>query len=264
MKLGIAGAAGRMGGALIRAAIDGGFEIAAACEQPGNTALGRDAGQWIGIEALGIVIGDDPKAMVAASDVVLDFTTPSASVPLAQLTARAGKALVLGTTGFAAADDAAIKDAAMLAPIVRSGNFSLGVNVLINLVARAARALPQFDIEIIEAHHRHKIDAPSGTALMLGDAAAAARDQSLKSIAASERRGHTGPRQAGSIGFQSLRGGTIVGEHIVVMAGDGERIELGHVAEDRAIFAKGAIAAAHWVLGRSPGLYSVADVLGLN
>lgn len=261
--IGLVGAGGRMGVALIRALADLGLGPVAAAERPGHAAIGRDAGDWIGIETLGVVIGDDQDAVLARAKVVIDFTAPSASVALAARAARAGVALVIGTTGLSAEDDRAIAQAAEAIPIVKSGNYSLGVNVLLNLIERVARVLPDFDLEIVEMHHRHKVDAPSGTALMMGEAAARGRNRLLEDLRVSARVGHTGVRPEGAIGFQSLRGGTVVGEHSLIAAGPRERIELRHVAEDRAIFAQGAVAAARWVAGRAPGLYTMADVLDL-
>jgi 4-hydroxy-tetrahydrodipicolinate reductase len=194
---------------------------------------------------------------------VLDFTVPGASVVLARRLSDLGCALVVGTTGFSQEDEAAIASAAERIAIVKSGNMSLGVNLLAALVRRAARALPDADVEILEMHHRRKVDAPSGTALLLGEAAAEGRDSHLKDHAVFAREGHTGPREAGTIGFATLRGGSVVGEHEVILAMEGERVRLGHVAEDRAIFARGAVAAALWTRGRPPGLYTMADVLGI-
>lgn len=261
VRIGVVGAAGRMGRELVRAVgAHPGAILAAAIERPGP-ATGVDAGTLAGVGATGIIVGDD-TAHFTGCEVVLDFTAPAASTALAQRLAAMGVAHVIGTTGFSAEEDAGITRAAMAIPIVRSGNMSLGVNLLAALVRRAARALPGADVEVVEMHHRRKVDAPSGTALMLGRAAAEGRGTDLADRAVWTREGHTGPRPDGAIGFATLRGGTVVGEHQVVLALDGERLTLGHIAEDRTIFAQGAIAAALWIAGRAPGLYGMADVLG--
>ena len=204
--------------------------------------------------------------MFAAADGVLDFTTPAASVTFAGYAAQARIVHVVGTTGCSAEDDARIAAAARHATIVKSGNMSLGVNLLAVLVEQAARALDaeDFDIEVLEMHHRHKVDAPSGTALLLGEAAAEGRGVDLAGNSVRVRDGHTGVRPAGAIGFATLRGGSVVGEHSVILAGPGERVTLTHQSGDRAIFARGAVKAALWARGRKPGLYSMRDVLGLG
>jgi 4-hydroxy-tetrahydrodipicolinate reductase len=266
MGLVVVGAAGRMGQALIRAIADNEEAVlAGAVERPGSPALGRDAGELAGVGPLGISISDDPLPVFAHAEGVLDFTSPAASVVFAGYAAQARIAHVIGTTGCSPADDARIVAAARHAPIVKSGNMSLGVNLLAALVEQAARALPaaDFDIEVLEMHHRHKVDAPSGTALLLGEAAAAGRAIPLNENSVRSRDGHTGPRPAGAIGFATLRGGSVVGDHSVILAGSGERITLSHVAEDRTVFARGAVRAALWARGRKPGLYSMRDVLGL-
>jgi 4-hydroxy-tetrahydrodipicolinate reductase len=217
-----------------------------------------------GIDRTGVMATADALEAVRHADAVIDFTVPSASVALAALSAQARIVHVVGTTGFSADDEAAIRAAARHARIVKSGNMSLGVNLLARLVEKVAAALgPEFDIEILEMHHRRKIDAPSGTALLLGDAAARGRDIDLAERAVRVRDGHTGARRAGDIGFATLRGGSVVGEHAVIFAGEGERIELVHKAESREIFARGAIRAAVWGFDKPPGLYSMQDVLGL-
>jgi len=253
----IAGAGGRMGRTLIRAVSEAeDFELAGALEHKGHPDLGSDAG--------GMPITDDPLPLIAEADALIDFTKPEGSVALSELTAQARIVHVIGTTGFSADDETKIRAAARHATIVKSGNMSLGVTLLASLVKQAAKALPDFDVEIVEMHHRMKVDAPSGTALLLGRAAADARGVSLDEKSVRVRDGHTGAREAGTIGFATLRGGTVVGEHRVVLAGPHEHIELNHVAEDRMIFANGAIAAARWAQGKKPGLYSMADVLGLS
>ena len=266
MGLVVVGAAGRMGQALIRTVheIDG-VHLAGAVEREGSPALGKDAGLLAGVGALDIPLSDDPLPVFARADGVLDFTAPAATTVFAGYAAQARIAHIIGTTGCTAEDDAKIAAAARHAPIVKSGNMSLGVNLLAVLVKQAARALDpaDFDIEVLEMHHRHKVDAPSGTALLLGEAAAAGREVALAEKSVRVRDGHTGPRPQGAIGFATLRGGTVVGEHSVILAGAGERIVLSHQAEDRTIFARGAVKAALWAHHRKPGLYSMLDVLGL-
>jgi 4-hydroxy-tetrahydrodipicolinate reductase len=266
VRLLIAGAGGRMGRALVRAATETkGFAVTGAFEGKGAPAIGKDAGELAGVGALGVKIVADPAPLVKNADAILDFTVPAATVALAALAADAKLVHVIGTTGLSPEDDAAIASAARSTAIVKSGNMSLGVNLLAALVKRVAKALgDEFDIEILEMHHRRKVDAPSGTALLLGQAAAEGRGTYLEKRRAASREGHTGERRSGDIGFAALRGGTVVGDHSVIFAGPSERIELTHKAEDRAIFANGALAAARWGKGKKPGLYSMADVLGLN
>jgi 4-hydroxy-tetrahydrodipicolinate reductase len=266
LKVVIAGAGGRMGAANIRAvaALEG-LQLHAAVDRAGSPVIGQDAGIVAGIRALGVPISDDIDAGLSGADVVIDFTAPASSVALAQKAAAAGLVHVIGTTGCSEADDAAIAQAAQAGGrIVKSGNFSMGVNVLASLVRKAAAALADYDIEILEMHHSRKVDAPSGTALLLGEAAAAGRDIALRDHSVRVRDGHTGPREAGTIGFATLRGGTVVGDHSVILAGPAERIELNHRAEDRGIFANGAARAAVWAASKPAGLYSMADVLGLD
>lgn len=267
MGLVVVGAAGRMGQTLVRVISEmEGVRLTAAVERAGSPHLGRDAGDMAGVGANGVTIGDDPLSAFASADGVLDFTSPAATVEFAGYAAQARIAHVIGTTGCSPEDDAAIAAAARHATIVKSGNMSLGVNLLAALVEQAAKALdPQdFDIEILEMHHRHKVDAPSGTALLLGEAAAKGREIALAENAVRVRDGHTGARKTGAIGFASLRGGSVVGEHSVYLSGPGERIVLSHDALDRSIFARGAVKAALWARGRKPGLYSMRDVLGLS
>jgi 4-hydroxy-tetrahydrodipicolinate reductase len=276
LKVAIAGAGGRMGAANIRAVAAmkgltlhsalGGLTVHSAFERSGSPAVGQDAGVLAGIGPLGVIITDDIEAALQGAEAIIDFTTPAASVLLAKRAARDGLVDIIGTTGCGAEDDAAIRQAAAAgARIVKAGNFSLGVNLLQGLVRKAAKALGEdFDIDILEMHHNKKVDAPSGTALMLGEAAAAGRGIKLAEHSVSGRDGITGPRIAGDIGFAALRGGTVVGDHTVIFAGDSERIELTHRAESRTIFANGAVRAALWASAQKPGLYSMADVLGLN
>lgn len=265
MKIAVLGAAGRMGQTLARTVAETeGCVLAGGVEAKGSPAVGKDLGEVAGLGTLGIAITDDPLPLFAQIDGVLDFTVPKATVGFAELAAQARIVHVIGTTGFNAEELAKIDAAARHAAIVKAGNMSLGVNLLALLTKKIARVLgPEFDIEIVELHHRHKRDAPSGTALMLGEAAASGREISLKDHSARARDGDTGPRRKGDIGFAVMRGGDVVGEHKVVFAGNGERIELGHVATDRGIFAKGAVRAALWARGQGPGLYSMADVIGL-
>jgi len=266
MGLVVVGAAGRMGQTLIRIIQETpGARLAAAIERSGSPQLGKDAGLVAGVGELGVAITDDPLPAFASAEGVLDFTIPAATVEFAGYAAQAHIVHVVGTTGCSAEDNAKIAAAARHTVIVKSGNMSLGVNLLSVLVEQAARALgpDAFDIEILEMHHRHKVDAPSGTALLLGEAAAAGRAIGLADNSVRVRDGHTGPREAGTLGFATLRGGSVVGDHSVILAGTGERITLSHHAEDRSIFARGAVRAALWGRGRKAGLYSMRDVLGL-
>ncbi len=217
-----------------------------------------------GLGDIGVKVIDDPLAVIANCDAIIDFTAPAASVEFAGLAANARIVHVMGTTGMADKHEAAVKAAARHATIIKSGNMSLGVNLLAAITRKVAEALDaDFDIEVVEMHHRHKVDAPSGTALMLGEAAAAGRKISLTDTRVSTRDGHTGARRRGDIGFATLRGGNVVGEHTVIFAADGERIELSHRATDRGIFARGAVKAAVWGRGKGPGLFSMTDVLGM-
>jgi 4-hydroxy-tetrahydrodipicolinate reductase len=265
MRLVVAGAGGRMGRTLIRAIADAkGAKVIGALEAPGSAALGRDAGELAGIGTTGIAVTTDASPLLAAADGVIDFTIPAATVVLAEQSAERGLVHVIGTTGLTPQDEHIVAAAAKRARIVKSGNMSLGVNLLAALVKRVASTLDEdFDIEIIEMHHKGKIDAPSGTALMFGKAAAAGRGIDLAGRSARARDGVTGARKSGDIGFASLRGGSVVGDHSVIFAGPHERIELMHKAEDRMIFARGAVRAALWARAQVPGLYGMADVLGL-
>ncbi|MGD0023872.1 MAG: 4-hydroxy-tetrahydrodipicolinate reductase [Xanthobacteraceae bacterium] len=265
MRLVIAGAGGRMGRTLIHAvAATKGLALAGAVEAAGSAAIGRDAGELAGLGPNGVKVVSDVAPLLKAADGLIEFTIPAATLAFAELTAAAGLVHVIGTTGHSAAEEAVIAKTANRATIVKSGNMSLGVNLLAALVKRVARTLDEaYDIEILEMHHNKKIDAPSGTALMLGRAAAAGRGIELAQRSVRGRDGMTGARRAGDIGFASLRGGTVVGDHTVIFAGPAERVELTHHAEDRMIFARGALHAALWARGKKPGLYSMADVLGL-
>lgn len=261
----VAGAAGRMGRTLVRAILeDSAFALVGALEASAHVALGGDAGRLAGLADAEILLSDDTRSVLTAANALIDFTTPTVSVSLASLCAQSGVAHIIGTTGFSAEQESAISAAARASVIVKSGNMSLGVALLAALARRAARALPDFDVEIVDVHHRMKRDAPSGTALLLGHAVAAGRSVPFESHVAPSRTAHAGPREDGSIGFASLRGGTVAGEHQVIFAGPHERVILAHVAEDRMIFARGALAAARWAQTRNAGLYSMTDVLGLT
>jgi len=266
MRLIVAGAGGRMGRALIRAIAETkGAVLAGALEAPGSDLLGQDAGQIAGLLANGVKLSADLRPMAEQANGILDFTVPAATIANAAIAAERGLVHVIGTTGLSASDEAVIKSAAERAVIVKSGNMSLGVNLLAALVKQVARALDEnFDIEIVEMHHRSKIDAPSGTALMLGEAAASGRGISLKDHSARGRDGITGARKSGDIGFVSMRGGAVVGDHSVIFAGPSERLTLSHHAEDRTLFTHGALKAALWAHGKKPGFYTMADVLGLS
>lgn len=266
IRLLIAGAGGRMGRALVRAAAEmPGFAFAGAFENKMSSDIGKDVGELAGVGTLDVKIGANPEPLMKSADALLDFTAPDSSVAFAELAAKNNLVHVIGTTGLSAADEQKIASAAKSAVIVKSGNMSLGVNLLAALAKQVAKALgDDFDIEILEMHHNRKVDAPSGTALLLGKAAAEGRNVDLEKRAVRGRDGHTGARKRGDIGFATLRGGTVVGDHSVIFAGPSERIELVHRAEDRAIFANGALAAARWGMKQKPGLYSMADVLGLR
>ena len=266
MRLAIAGAGGRMGRTLTRlihASPD--CEVAGGLEPTGSENLGQDMGLLAGIGDIGVSITDNPLELALSIDGFIDFTVPAATVALSEVSAQARIVHVIGTTGFSKEEDAKIKAAARHARIVKSGNMSLGVNLLASLVKQVAEKLDEdFDIEVVEMHHRHKIDAPSGTALLLGQAAADGRKIDLDERAVKSRVGHTGERTAGDIGFATLRGGSVVGEHSVIFAGPDEQIVLTHKAQSRDIFANGAVKAALWAQPAKPGLYSMSDVLGIE
>src|SRR4051812_14259951 len=266
MRLIVAGAGGRMGRTLIKAIAETkGLTVAGAVEAAGSAVIGRDSGELAGLGNNGIMVATDPAPLLEKADGLIDFTIPAATVAFAELTARLGKVHIIGTTGLTGENEKLIAEAAKQAVIVKSGNFSMGVNLIAALTKRVAKTLDEnFDIEIFEMHHNKKIDAPSGTALMFGRAAAEGRGIDLAKRSARGRDGETGARKSGDIGFASLRGGSVVGEHSVIFAGPAERIELIHRAEDRMIFARGALHAAAWARGQKPGLYSMADVLGLK
>ncbi|HET7678788.1 MAG TPA: 4-hydroxy-tetrahydrodipicolinate reductase [Xanthobacteraceae bacterium] len=266
MRLIVAGAGGRMGRTLVKAIAEvEGVTLAGALEGPRSPFIGQDSGALAGVGENGIPIAADAKPLAGKADALIDFTTPQATVALSALAAQAGIIHVIGTTGFSQADEGKLQEAAKSAAVVKSGNMSLGVNLLAALAKRAAKALGEdFDIEILEMHHNRKVDAPSGTALLLGRAVAEGRGVALGERSVRARDGVTGARKAGDIGFATLRGGTVVGDHSVIFAGPGERLELSHKAEDRMIFARGALRAALWARGRKPGLYSMLDVLDIG
>ena len=266
MRLIVAGAGGRMGRALTRVISESpGAVLVGALEAPESELLGKDAGLLAGLSENGVKLSADLWTLSQNAHGILDFTVPRATIANVAIAAERGIAHVIGTTGLSASDDAVINSVTSRAIVVKSGNMSLGINLLAALVKRVAQSLDQnFDIEILEMHHKAKIDAPSGTALMLGQAAAAGRGVSLEEHSERGRDGVTGARRSGDIGFASLRGGTAAGDHSVIFAGPSERITLSHQAEDRMIFAHGAVKAALWAHGRKPGLYTMADVLGLG
>ena len=261
----ITGASGRMGQMLLRLVLASDkCRLVGAVERAGSPAIGQDVGVLLGGQPVGVTVTDDALEAFARAQAVIDFTTPDATVGFAALAAQARAVHVIGTTGMEAAHLAALEPAARHAVIVRAGNMSLGVNLLVQLTKKVAQALDaDWDVEIIEAHHNRKVDAPSGTALMLGQAAADGRGVDLETARESGRDGITGARQPGAIGFSAIRGGDIVGEHDVLFATAGERIVLRHIATDRTIFARGALKAALWGQAQAPGEYDMMDVLGL-
>lgn len=261
----VTGASGRMGQMLVREITQSGrARLVGAVERAGHAWLGRDIGEAMGGAALGVVVTDSAAQAFAKAQAVIDFTAPTATVEFAAQAGQAGLVHVIGTTGMEAGHIAALAPAAQQAVIVRAGNMSLGVNLLTRLTQKVAAVLDaDWDIEVVEAHHRMKVDAPSGTALMLGEAAASGRGVALADVRDSGRDGITGARRRGDIGFAAVRGGDVVGEHDVIFAADGERIVLRHLATDRRIFARGALRAALWGIGKAPGEYDMMDVLGL-
>jgi 4-hydroxy-tetrahydrodipicolinate reductase len=266
LRVVVVGAGGRMGQTLIRAVLgESRMRLVGALDRGDASVLGQDVGLLCGRAANGVAVTADPLPAFAQADAVLDFTAPDATLAYADLSAQARVVHVIGTTGMGPQHEERLKAAARHCRIVRSGNMSLGVNLLAGLLRRAAAVLgPEYDIEIVEMHHRHKVDAPSGTALLLGRAAAQGRGIDLAENSARGRDGITGARPEGAIGFASLRGGSVVGDHTVSLAGEGERIEFTHRAESRDIFARGAIRAALWAFDKKPGLYDMNDVLGLH
>jgi len=267
LRIGVLGCAGRMGRAILAEVIGSdGLTLAGGSEVPGNPALGQDLGVLAGMDPEGQTASDDADALIANADVVIEFSGIEATLRHVALAADHGTAHVIGTTGLDETAAAFVRSSAERTPIVWAANMSLGVNLLLGLTERVARTLgPEaFDIEIVETHHRDKIDAPSGTALALGEAAARGRGVELANVADRGRDGVTGARKTGMIGLAALRGGDVIGDHSVVFAGLGERIELSHKAADRKIYARGAVHAARWLEGRPAGLYDMMDVLGLK
>ena len=262
----VTGASGRMGQMLIaQVRASERMKLVGAVERSGHPWIGQDVGTAMGGAPVGVIVTDDALEAIAPAQALIDFTTPQATLAFADLAAQARAVHVIGTTGMSAEEIARLEPASRHAVIVRAGNMSLGVNLLTQLTRRVAAALdPDFDIEIVEAHHNQKVDAPSGTALMLGEAAAAGRGVTLDEVSDRGRDGITGARKRGDIGFAAIRGGDVVGEHDVIFAAAGERIILRHIASDRTVFARGALKAALWGLGRRPGQYDMLDVLGLN
>jgi 4-hydroxy-tetrahydrodipicolinate reductase len=267
MKIGVLGCAGRMGRAVMAELLASpGLELAGGVEASGHPALGQDLGVLAGVEPVGLAASADDSALAADADVLIEFSSPAATVLHAGLAAAHGSRHVIGTTGLSATEEQAVRAAAQQTAILRAANMSLGINLLLGLAEQVSRALgpDAFDVEILELHHRHKVDAPSGTALALGAAVARGRGVDLATVAERGRDGLTGARKVGAIGFAALRGGDAVGDHSVIFAGPGERLELTHRASDRRIYARGAVQAAKWLHGRPPGLYSMVEVLGLT
>jgi 4-hydroxy-tetrahydrodipicolinate reductase len=264
-RMGVVGCGGRMGRMLVAEIVGTeGCSVAGGSEAPGSHYVNQDIGELAGIGRIGIPVGEAVEKLIRDSDVVIEFTSPAATAAHAGLCADLGKAMVIGTTGLSALEGEAVRDAARRVPIVWAPNMSLGINVLLGVVEEIAQRLgPEWDVEIVEMHHRGKVDAPSGTALALGEAVAAARGVKLDEVAQRGRDGITGPRRKGDIGFAALRGGDATGDHHVIFAGIGERLEIVHRATTRAIYAKGAVRAARWVVGQPAGLYSLREVLGL-
>ena len=265
-RIAIVGASGRMGLALISAIVDDpDLELAAAVTRADDPALGQDAGALAGRAALNVRVSTDFSAAVERCDIAIDFSRPEATLQTLRVAAASGRPVVIGTTGFDAAQQNAIDRAGEKIAVCQAANYSIGVNVCLKLLQQAARALgPAYDVEIIEAHHRHKVDAPSGTALAMGRAVADVLERDLDEVAVFGRQGHTGARDSHTIGFATVRGGDVVGDHTVLFLGDGERVEISHRATSRLNFARGALRAAAWLVGRAPGAYDMRDVLDLK
>ena len=264
-RIGVLGAGGRMGRTLIQAVQQAGYQLAAAVERPESSLVGTDAGELAGIGSVGVKVSGSLADVLKDCDVIIDFTAPVATAQHLKLCREAGVAMVIGTTGMSDEQKAELDEVATHTPVVYAANYSVGVNVSIKLLELAAKVFGDtVDIEVIEAHHRHKVDAPSGTALMMGEAIADTLGRNLKEVAVYGREGHTGPRDRQTIGFETIRGGDIVGEHTVMFIGEGERVEVTHKATNRMNFASGAVRAAAWVVGREARKYDMKDVLGLN
>lgn len=265
VAIGIVGCAGRMGRMVIQDILATANCVVAGGTEASRDYIGKDLGTLVGADSLGVSVSDDPLALFEASDAVIDFTVPAATRLHAVAAAKTGTAYVVGTTGLSDEDQAEVSRAAESAPVVQAPNFSVGVNLLFALTKQVAATLnTDYDIEVVEMHHRHKVDAPSGTALGIGEAAAAGRGVSLKDVACYAREGQTGARPTGEIGFATLRGGGVIGDHTALFANEVERLEITHKAGSRGIFAGGAVRAAQWLQGKGPGLYTMADVLGLE
>ncbi|MBF0589899.1 MAG: 4-hydroxy-tetrahydrodipicolinate reductase [Magnetococcales bacterium] len=266
LQVGVIGAYGRMGRMVIQCVIEQeGCRLVAASDHFGCPGIGKDAGEVAGLGTLGVSISDHTESVFQDSDVVIDFTLPEPSLRHVKMAIESGKPLVIGTTGIDDAGKAIIKKAAKKVPIVHAPNFSVGVNLMFKVAAEMAKTLgEEVDIEVIEAHHRHKVDAPSGTALRLGESIAQATGRSLDAHGVFSRHGDTGERNRADIGFATVRGGDIVGDHTAMFAGDGERLEITHRASSRILFAKGALRAALWVVEKKPGLYDMQDILGFR
>lgn len=266
MRIAVTGAAGRMGKYLIEAVQQAeGASLGAALARPESTLLGADAGELAAVGKLGVALSGNLESVLDQFDVLIDFTHPSVTLKNLEICRQAGKAMVIGTTGFSAAEKQLLVEAGKEIPIVFAANFSVGVNLCLKLLDTAARVLgDDVDIEVLEAHHRHKVDAPSGTALRMGEVVANALGRDLEKVAVYGREGQTGARARETIGFATVRAGDVVGEHTVLFAADGERVEITHKASSRMTFAKGAVRAASWLRERSAGLYDMQDVLGLK
>lgn len=266
VKIAVTGAAGRMGKTLIEAiALNPGSELSAAIERADSPAIGRDAGELAGVGVNGVTIVDDLAAVINDFDVLIDFTAPAATVANARACAAAGKKMIIGTTGCTAEDKQVIAESAGQSAICMATNFSTGVNLCFKLLKEAASILgDDYDVEILEAHHRHKVDAPSGTALSMGEAVAQGKGRDLKDYALYAREGQVGPRPEKEIGFATVRGGDVVGDHTVMFMADGERVEISHKASSRMSFGRGAVRAAVWVAGMQTGLFDMQDVLGFK
>ena len=264
-RIAVVGAAGRMGKTLIEAIGQADARLTAAVDRPDSSLIGADAGELAALGRLGVALSGDLATVLEQFDVLIDFTHPSVTLRNLALCQQAGKAMIIGTTGFSAEEKQLLAEAGKEIPIVFAANFSVGVNLCLKLLDTAARVLgDEVDIEIIEAHHRHKVDAPSGTALRMGEVVAQALGRDLAEVAVYGREGQTGARERQTIGFATVRAGDVVGDHTVLFAGDGERVEITHKASSRMTFAKGAVRAALWLEGREAGLYDMQDVLDLR